>query len=107
MKESSVNTCITIIAIVGVVDDGKSLDVSSTTSCGIKLDSIAFTPEILLKVMRNIKRNSSPGPDGYPPVLLKKSVSQSCTTSLNHFYLIYVIWSCSTSVETGDSYTSV
>jgi len=52
-------------ASVGVVDDGKPLDVSSTTSRGIKLDSIAFTPEILLRVMRNIKSNSSPGPDNF------------------------------------------
>ena len=56
-------------AAVGVVDDGKPLDVNSPTLSGTKLDSTAFTPEKLLKVMRNIKSNSSPGPDGYPPVL--------------------------------------
>jgi len=59
-------------AAVGVVDDGKPLDVSSPILSGIKLDSIAFTPEKLSKVMRDIKSNSSPRPDGYPPVLLKK-----------------------------------
>ena len=58
-------------ASVGVIDDGKPLDVSPTTSRGTKLDSIAFTPDKLRKVMCKIKGNSSPGPDGYPPVLLK------------------------------------
>ena len=36
----------------------------------IKLDSIDFTPDKLLKIMRNVKENSAPGPDGFPPVLL-------------------------------------
>jgi len=33
--------------------------------------SIDFTPEKLLKIMRNVKQNSAPGPDGFPPLLLK------------------------------------
>jgi len=39
------------------------------------MDSVAFTPEKLGKVMRNIKGNSSPGPDGYPACTFKKSVT--------------------------------
>ena len=79
-----------VFASVGNVDDGKPLDVSSTTSRGIKLDSIAFTPEILLReLMRNIKSNSSPGPDGYPPTLLK-NLSHSLAQPLSVIFTSFI-----------------
>ena len=75
-------------AAVNVVDDGKPLDVSSPTLSDTKLDSTAFTPEKLLKVMRNIKSNSSPGPDGYPPVLLKNC--HTVLLSLSQSFLLHL-----------------
>jgi len=57
---------------VGVKDNGKPW----THTCrdiadGAELDSIDFTQEKLFKVMPNVKQNSAPGPDGFPPLLLK------------------------------------
>ena len=59
-------------ASVGVKDNGVPLNNGRELSDSIKLDSIDFTPDKLLKIMRNVKQNSAPGPDGFPPVLLKK-----------------------------------
>ena len=56
---------------VGVKDNGKPLNISRDNSDGTEMDSIDFTPVKLLKVMRNVKQNSAPGPDGFPSSLLK------------------------------------
>jgi len=77
-------------ASIGVIDDGKPLDVSPTTSRGTKLqDSITFTPDKLRKVMRKIKGNSSPGADGYPPVLLQ-NLSHSLAQPLSVIFASFM-----------------
>jgi hypothetical protein len=38
----------------------------------VKLDSVNFTCDIILKAIMKMKPNTSSGPDGFPPVILKK-----------------------------------
>jgi len=56
---------------VGVKDNIKTLNTCRNIADGAELDSIDFTPEKLLKVMRNVKQNSAPGPDGCKESLLR------------------------------------
>jgi len=58
-------------ASVGVKDNGVPLNNCREIHDGVKLDSIDFTPDKLLKIMHNVKQNSAPGPDGFSPALLK------------------------------------
>ena len=40
-----------------------------------KLDDIHFSPEALIKACKRMKPKLTPGPDGYPPFLIKQTIS--------------------------------
>jgi len=59
---------------VNVPDDGK-LPNFSDRSGGDKLDNIIFNRHVIVKAIKKLKPNLSAGPDGYPPVLIRKLVN--------------------------------
>ena len=63
-----------ILVSVNVPDDGK-LPNFSDRSGGDKLDSITFYRHVIAKAIKKLKPNLSAGPDGYPPVLIRKLVN--------------------------------
>ena len=44
-------------------------------SDGVKLDDVYFSPDALIKACKRIKPKLTPGPDGYPPFLIKQIIS--------------------------------
>jgi len=87
--QGKANVLNSYFASVGVKDNGVPLNNGREFSDSIKLDSIDFTPGKLLKIMRKVKQNSAPGPDGFPPVLLK-----NYHTVLPILYQLYIHHLC-------------
>jgi len=44
-------------------------------SDGVKLDDVYFSPDALIKACKRIKPKLTPRPDGYPPFLIKQTIS--------------------------------
>ena len=47
----------------------------SDRSGGGKLDNITFNRNVIIKAIKKLKPNLSAGPDGYPPVFVRKLVN--------------------------------
>jgi hypothetical protein len=59
-------------ASVCTADNGSTPSVRHVVPPDVKLDSVNFTCDAILKAMMKMKSNTSSGPDGFPPVILKK-----------------------------------
>ena len=51
----------------------------------IRLESVSFSPQVISKAIRKIKPKTSSGPDGFPPILVKK-VARSLTFPLSEIF---------------------
>jgi len=59
---------------VSVPDNGIVPNFSDKSGSG-KLDSVVFSRNVVIKAIKKLKPNLSAGPDGYPPVFIRKLVN--------------------------------
>ena len=60
------------------MDDNNVLpEFPQRVSDGVKLDDVYFSPDALIKACKRIKPKLTPGPDGYPPFLIKQIISSA------------------------------
>jgi hypothetical protein len=76
-------------ASVGVADNGKPLTLDREVPDNVSIDTIKFTPEAVKRAMNKIKPKSSSGPDGFPPLLVKK-ISRSLAYPLSAIYTSFM-----------------
>ena len=69
---------------VGTIDNGVLPDIQPLASTGTFLDNIDFGTDKIHKEIKQMKANESSGPDGYPPILIKK-LAPSLVTPLSLF----------------------
>ena len=72
-------------ASVGVKDNGVPLNTAREVPDSVNLDTVQFTPEAITQAIRRIKPKSSPGPDGFPPSLIR-NVASSLAYPLSMIY---------------------
>jgi len=59
-------------ASVGMADNGKPLTIDREVPDNVGIETVEFTPEAVFRAINKVKLKSAPGPDGFPPQLLKK-----------------------------------
>jgi hypothetical protein len=76
-------------ASVGVKDNGVPLNTAREVQDSVNLDTVQFTPEAITQAIRRIKPKSSPGPDGFPPSLIR-NVASSLAYPLSMIYQYFM-----------------
>ena len=77
-------------AQVGTIDDGKLPPLQDLTpSNDVQLSSIYFNSSDVHEVISKMNSTSSPGPDGFPPILLQKLNDYLCLPLSILFSLIF------------------
>jgi len=59
-------------ASVGSDDDGNDIALDREVPDNVCLESVSFPPQVISRVILEIKPKTSSGPDGFPPILVKK-----------------------------------
>ena len=72
-------------ASVGSDDDGNDIAIDKEVPDNICLESVSFSPQVISRAIRKIKPKTSSGPDGFPPILVKK-VTRSLTFPLSEIF---------------------
>ena len=72
-------------ASVGSYDDGNDIALDREVPDDVCLESVSFMPQVVSRVLRKIKPKTSSGPDGFPPILVKK-VARSLTFQLSEIF---------------------
>ena len=72
-------------ASVGSDDDGNDIALDREVPDNVCLESVSFSPQVISKAIRKIKPKTSSGPDGFPPILVKK-VASSLTFPLSEIF---------------------
>ena len=72
-------------ATVGSDDDGNDISLDREVPDNVRLESVSFSPQVISRVIRKIEPKMSSGPDGFPPILVKK-VASSLTFPLSEIF---------------------
>ena len=72
-------------ASIGSLDDGNDVALDREVPDNVCLESVSFSPQVISRVIRKIKPKTSSGPDGFPPILVKK-VASSLTFPLSEIF---------------------
>jgi len=72
-------------ASIGSDDDGNDIALDREVPDNVCLESVRFSPQVISKAIRKIKPKTSSGPDGFPPILVKK-VARSLTFPLSEIF---------------------
>ena len=72
-------------ASIGSLDDGNDIAIDREVPDNVCLESVSFSPQIISRVIRKIKPKTSSGPDGFPPILVKK-VARSLKFPLSEIF---------------------
>jgi len=72
-------------ASIGSEDDGNDIALDREVPDNVCLESVSFSPQVISKAIRKIKPKTSSGPDGFPPILVKK-VACSLTFPLSEIF---------------------
>ena len=70
---------------VFVRDNNVVPTIQTKVAPNISISNVNFTPHIVRKHLQKLRPNTSSGPDGVPPILLKKLANQLCL-SLSHIF---------------------
>ena len=72
-------------ASIGSEDDGNDIALDREVPDNVCLESVSFSPQVISKAIRKIKPKTSSGPDGFPPILVKKG-ARSLTFPLSEIF---------------------
>ena len=83
--EDKANLLNSFFSSVNIHDNNVQPEFPSRVPSGVKLDYVYFSPDALIKACKSIKPKLTPGPDGYPPFLLKQIIC-SISSPLSAMY---------------------
>ena len=83
--EGKANLLNSFFSSVNIHDNNVQPEFPPRVSDGVKLDDVHFSPASLIKACKRIKPKLTPGPDGYPPFLIKQIIS-SIASPLSTMY---------------------